>query len=94
MKNSETSEQYEIEYQNVDYYGEYKYADLLSKLSNLATKNAIEIGLWNESFNGKYGWVLVKQTVKLIRPLIVGENLTVSTRAKGERNFNTLEHMI
>lgn len=87
MKNSETSEQYEIEYQNVDYYGEYKYADLLSKLSNLATKNAIEIGLWNESFNGKYGWVLVKQTVKLIRPLIVGENLTVSTRAKGERKI-------
>lgn len=82
MKNSETKEEYEIEYQNVDYYGEYKYSDLLSKLSNLATKNAIEIGLWNESFNGKYGWVLVKQTVKLKRPLLIGEKLTVSTRAK------------
>ena len=46
MKNSETFERYEIEYQNADYYGEYKYADLLSKLSNLATKNAMEIGLW------------------------------------------------
>ena len=45
MKNSETCERYEIEYQNADYYGEYKYADLLSKLSNLATKNAMEIGL-------------------------------------------------
>ena len=55
MKNIETKEEYEIEYQNVDYYGEYKYSDLLSKLSNLATKNAIEIGMWNESFNGKYG---------------------------------------
>ena len=41
-------ERYEIEYQNADYYGEYKYADLLSKLSNLATKNAMEIGLWKE----------------------------------------------
>ena len=30
MKNSETFERYEIEYQNADYYGEYKYADLLS----------------------------------------------------------------
>ena len=50
MKNSETFERYEIEYQNADYYGEYKYADLLSKLSNLATKNAMEIGLWKESF--------------------------------------------
>ena len=87
MKNSETKEEYEIEYQNVDYYGEYKYSDLLSKLSNLATKNAIEIGLWNESFNGKYGWVLVKQTVKLKRPLLIGEKLTVSTRAKGERKI-------
>lgn len=25
MKNSETCERYEIEYQNADYYGEYKY---------------------------------------------------------------------
>ena len=29
MKNSETCERYEIEYQNDDYYGEYKYEDLL-----------------------------------------------------------------
>lgn len=87
MKNSETCERYEIEYQNADYYGEYKYADLLSKLSNLATKNAMEIGLWKESFNGKYGWVLVKQTVKLKRPLLVGEELIVFTRAKGERKI-------
>lgn len=87
MKNNETWEQFKIEYQNVDYNGEYKYADLLSKLSNLATKNAIEIGLWNESFHGQYGWVLVKQTVKLKRPVYVGENLTITTRAKGERKI-------
>ena len=43
--------------------------------------------LWKESFNGKYGWVLVKQTVKLKRPLLVGEELIVSTRAKGERKI-------
>ena len=47
----------------------------------------MEIGLWKESFNGKYGWVLVKQTVKLKRPLLVGEELIVSTRAKGERKI-------
>ena len=56
MKNSETSEQYEIEYQNLDYYGEYKYADLLSKLSNLVTKNAIEIGLWNHLMGNMDGF--------------------------------------
>ena len=44
MKNSETCERYEIEYQNADYYGEYKYADLLSKLSNLATKMENMVG--------------------------------------------------
>lgn len=87
MKNNETCEQYKIEYQNVDYNGKYKYADLLSRLSNLATKNAMEIGLWNESFDGKYGWVLVKQTVKLKRAIHVGEDLTVTTRAKGERKI-------
>ena len=59
----------------------------------LQLKNAMEIGLWKESFNGKYGWVLVKQTVKLKRPLLVGEELIVSTR-KGERKFNILEPMI
>ena len=32
MKNSETFERYEIEYQNADYYGEYKYADYQSFL--------------------------------------------------------------
>ena len=41
MKNSETCERYEIEYQNADYYGEYKYADLLSKLSNLADRKSV-----------------------------------------------------
>ena len=50
MKNSETCERYEIEYQNADYYGEYKYADLLSKLSNLATKNA----MGNRFVEGKF----------------------------------------
>ena len=38
MKNSETFERYEIEYQNADYYGEYKYADLLSSFLILQLK--------------------------------------------------------
>jgi len=41
MKNIETKEEYEIEYQNADYYGEYKYSDLLSKLSNESNKKKI-----------------------------------------------------
>lgn len=93
MKNSETKEEYEIEYQNVDYYGEYKYSDLLSKLSNLATKNAIEIGLWNESFNGKYGWVLVKQTVKLKRPLLDIKTQKVQTREVVYSDIDLNKHM-
>lgn len=38
--------------------------------------------------------VLVKQTVKLKRPVYVGENLTITTRAKGERKIQFLELMI
>ena len=30
---------------------------------------------------------MVKQTVKLKRPVYVGENLTITTRAKGERKI-------
>lgn len=83
MKNIETKINKKIEYQEVDYLSEYKLSYLLSVMADLATTNALEIGMWNDSLKGKYGWVLSKQTLKLKRPINIEENIDIKTRAKG-----------
>lgn len=83
MKNTPTQITRQVIYQEVDYLTEYKLAHLLSLLTDLATVNGIEIGMWNDSLKGKYGWILSKQTLKLKRPIMVEEIITIMTRAKG-----------
>lgn len=83
MKNIETNLIKKVVYQETDYLSEYKLANLLSVMADLATDNAIEIGMWNEKLNGQYGWVLSKQILKLSRPIQLEENIKISTRAKG-----------
>lgn len=87
MINKESSIEYEVEYQDVDYQGCYKYGELVSSFANIATRNASEIGLWNDELKDKYGWVLVKQSIELIRPIKLGEQLKIVTRAKGDRRI-------
>lgn len=81
MKNEETVLQKVVQYQEVDFCGTYKIANLLSTLSDLATQNAIEIGIWKEELAKKYGWILIKQTIKMKRPIRLGEEIHMSTRA-------------
>lgn len=83
MKNIPTLITRQIIYQEADYLTEYKLAYLLSVLTDLATANAAEIGMWNDDLKGKYGWILSKQTLKLKRPIKVEEIITIMTRAKG-----------
>lgn len=82
MKNIETNLTKKIKYQDTDYLAEYKISNLLSSMADLATENAIEIGMWNEKLNRQYGWVLSKQTLKLKRPIHLEEEINISTRAK------------
>lgn len=81
MENLETKIKKNILYQESDYCGHYRLSEMFSILSDLATKNATEIGIWKEEFEGIYGWVLVKQTLKLQRPIKIGEAIYLSTRA-------------
>ena len=82
MKNIETKLIKNVIYQESDYLFEYKIANLLSLLADLATLNAIQIGMWKESLKGKYGWILSRQTLKLKRPIRMEEDIEITTRAK------------
>lgn len=81
MKNEESIITKKITYQESDFVGHYRLANLFSTLSNLATKNAVQTGIWQEELESKYGWILVKQTIKLDRPIKINEEITFSTRA-------------
>lgn len=81
MKNDETILQKKIQYQEADYCGKYRLPNLISTFSDLATQNAIEVGFWDETYAKKYGWILIKQTMKMQRPISIGEDIYLSTRA-------------
>ena len=52
-----------IECQEADYQGNYRISSLLSKLSDLATKNAVEVGIWRPELGERFGFVLAKETL-------------------------------
>lgn len=81
MKNKETMIKKKIQYQESDYCGNYYIPSLVATLSDLATENAIEIGIWKEELAMQYGWILLKQTVQMKRPIHMGEEIYLSTRA-------------
>ena len=54
-----------IECQEADYQGNYRISSLLSKLSDLATKNAVEVGIWRPELGERFGFVLAKETLIL-----------------------------
>lgn len=81
MKNIVSSRDIIIECQEADYKGNYRISSLLSKLSDLATENAIEVGIWRPEIGDKYGFVLTKETLILNRPIRVDEQIKLNTRA-------------
>ena len=62
-----------IECQEADYQGNYRISSLLSKLSDLATKNAVEVGIWRAELGERFGFVLAKETLILKRPIKIDE---------------------
>lgn len=81
MENFVSSQYITVECQESDYKGNYRISALLSKLSDLATKNAIEVGIWRPELANKYGFVLTKETVVLKRPIKIDEKIKLNTRA-------------
>ena len=70
-----------IECQEADYQGNYRISSLLSKLSDLATKNAVEVGIWRPELGERFGFVLAKETLILKRPIKIDEKIRLKTRA-------------
>lgn len=83
MENKVSSLKVLVQCQESDYQGNYRISSLMSKLSDLATTNAIEVGIWNERLVNKYGFVLTKETIILKRPIKIDELITLNTRASG-----------
>lgn len=81
MKNEITTITKKITYQESDFTGQYRLANLFSTLADLATINALQTKIWQEELQQVYGWILVKQTLRLHKPVMINDALTISTRA-------------
>ena len=81
MENIVSSTDLTISCQEADYKGNYRVSCLLSRLADLATENALEVGIWKREFGDKYGFVLTKETLVLKRPIKVEEKIILNTRA-------------
>lgn len=68
-----------LDFNDVDYMGNYKLTSLFSTLAWLATKNALEIGMWNNEMRKQYGWVVAKQTMKLKEPIRADDSIEIET---------------
>lgn len=87
MKNITSSLDVLVLCQEADFNGHYRISNLMSKLSDLATTNALQIGIWNDSLAQKYGFVLTKETIILKRPIKVNELIKLNTRATGYKRI-------
>jgi len=70
-----------IEICEVDYMGRYQLCHLFNRFAELATINAMKIGLWNVDMMANYGWVVAKQTLHLEEPICHGDVIELSTIA-------------
>lgn len=71
----------EIQYGDVDYMGNYKISHLFQNLTDLATQDAIKLGLWSIDLMNQYGWIVAKQSMKLDEPIGLGDTIEISTYA-------------
>lgn len=81
-----------VQCQEADYKGNYRISSLMSKLSDLATTNAFQTGIWNDEIAKNYGFVLTKETIILKRPIKVNELIKLYTRASGYRRIQFMRN--
>ena len=79
MEDLYTKETHHIGINDVDYMGRYQLCHLFNQFSLLATTNAEKLGMWNVDMKKKYGWVVAKQTLVLDEPIMLGDNVELST---------------
>lgn len=92
MQNVVSSLNLTVECQEADYKGNYRISALFSKLSDLATQNAIKVGIWNPELGDHYGFVLSKETMVLKRPIKVDEKIVLHTRAADRKRIQFIRN--
>ena len=68
-----------IEINEVDDMGEYFFHHLLNRFAQIATVNAIKLGVWNQEIMNQYGWVVAKQYLHLDEPIHYRDEIELST---------------
>lgn len=76
-----TYERKKVEVSDVDFMNEYQLCHLFNRFAEIATVNAVKIGLWNKEMMDRYGWIVAKQTLKLDCPISLGDEIELSTIA-------------
>ena len=56
-----------------------KISKLLEELSHVAHLNSVENNFWNEGMLGEYGWIILKQKIKFIRPITIKDTYSLTT---------------
>lgn len=79
MDNLLTKENKHIEVSEVDYMGKYRMDQLFNCFAEIATVNAIKLGLWSQDMMQSYGWVVAKQSLHLDEPIQCGDHIEIST---------------
>ena len=74
-----STEKKTIEINEVDDMGEYFFHHLLNLFSQIATVNAMKIGVWNQAMMSQYGWVVAKQYLHLDEPIRYQDEIELST---------------
>ena len=74
-----SAEKKTIEINEVDDMGEYFFHHLLNLFSQIATVNAMKIGVWNQAMMSQYGWVVAKQYLHLDEPIRYQDEIELST---------------
>lgn len=71
----------QIKIHEVDYMGDYQLCHLFNEFSEIATQNAIQIGLWKQDMINQYGWIVAKQSLHLNQPIQLNDIIELSTIA-------------
>lgn len=70
-----------VTYADVDYSGHLKMTTLFQILTDLATQDAIKLGMWSIDMIKQYGWVVAKQTLTLDEPILLDDEIEIYTIA-------------
>ncbi len=68
-----------ITYQEVDFTGNWRMAEILKACSDLATEHAEIIKVWKPEMIGTYGWILAKMALEVRHPVRFEQKIRLLT---------------